>query len=1247
MILEKFVIKEKVSLRGLALLVLLFSSTVYGVTGFTDNFNGPTLDPQWSVMGSAGTFVSGHYRITHGGSGVTGLNRTVGSGSFTEVIELDNMNFSGTVDTQYKHIDASGYQLIVQVINDSVNCGVWTGSAYMPKGSSPLGGATDVNLRVTWTDEPGVGGSWLIEYEANDGGYQTLVTVTAAEYPSDDSAGRTTEFWMGATGTGSIDVDYYSIVGDNAPSQPDPTDSAQDVSIATNLSWIAGSSATLQEIFFGTDPNAFGLAVKTGDGTLNQVTNAELSGPLALDTVYYWRVDTDGNTGVVWSFTTEDGNAVGPNPADGASAINIVTDLSWSPGPGATSQNIYFGTNPAAFGPPIKSGDGNLSSVSNAELGGPLAYSTELFWRVDTDGNTGTLWSFTTAPGLPSSLLEAQVGYHSQDVKMAFLRSATQIPDPNPTGQTFELVDNSNDQVVYSGAVAYWGEKWLTSWWVMDFSSVRTPGEYYLRQGAKQSSVFKISDMVFTEAELAMVALDQLTDRLVTWSDSKGHTTTIYHGCAARITSELQGVGNVIHALADIYDNKAIYDNLSPAYQQMLVNHLIIGADYLVDSQLYSIDPVQFSDPLIKGTHIHSWVSIIWYDVPEYAYEGQVFNGFQDMALAMTGLARAVEVLNDVGGYPSKVTSYLNSADVAYECAMFRPYYRPEKQAIMTEQTDPALDVGTYFLQIYDRDEPKGWMPSTELRVRDMLPFVWACTMLNEVTGQQKYLDSAITYANKIAPLQFVDWENPIDGTFGTFYAFPGDTTSMMLEHHQFHAWNLGATTPANMAGLIELIDLAPEDPNVAVWYNVVKTYGENYVKKSALLSPFKIYPYSTYTDPVHGGVKFFQVYAHGMMGGHYGAIGKYMMYLADFLNDSSYQELANNNVNFVVGLNSGFPTAYVETEWNAISLIKGVGVNFFDRPPIGNGTNPTLQQYAENGSGFNGFSAFPQFAPGFLSQAPDGPRGIITPSGGYFFNEDWIVHSHAYVSGVAMLEAPFELNIVTTNNALAVDAGVSVDLTDNAPPHTNTLLAYNTGVTGTLTVNDLPLQTQGTLTVSYNGQNISRHIETMGSGQLSWQIDFADHVQVSIDTPPLVPLGQNATAQITLTNQGSSATTANVVLSADGVSLGTIQYAEPLGVGETKVKTINITAGSKVKPYLLYARVTSGSNVETAIGDGKVGNLRANLNDTDNIINFKDFSLLSSEWMELGPGLLYDIDGGGVNGSDLKIMAEEWLLGN
>jgi len=619
-------------------------------------------------------------------------------------------------------------------------------------------------------------------------------------------------------------------------------------------------------------------------------------------------------------------------------------------------------------------------------------------------------------------------------------------------------------------------------------------------------------------------------------------------------------------------------------------------------------------------------------------YGGNVFNTFQDIATSIPALVKAYQVLDDFGGYTAEKARYLASAQRSYVSASLMDVYDSyalELAAFKAEQNEMAR-------KFYNKGSE--WEIPYNFMVRDMLPFIWSCTGMYEITGDSSYLDKAAEFADRIAERQFADWENPLDNCYGTFYEWEGDDEALLVEHHQHSAFHLGATVPANLQGLIELLKHRPDDPKAAKWYNVVKTYVDNWVKKTADINPFKIYPVAGYKDPVHGGVMFFKVYAHGSMGGHHGTMGKNLMQLGDFLNDSSLQELANDNVNFVVGLNPGHPTAYIETEWNAISMIKGVGVNFWDRPAMGG--YPVVAANAENGSGFNGYSAYAQFDPGYLADAPDAPAGILTPSGSYYFNEDWIVHSHAYVQGVAKVEGEFVLDVSTSYNGLAVIADVDIDLTENALP--NAALAYNyaTDVNGELTLNDLPVQTAGTISVTYNGKVISKHIEPIASGSFACEIDFADCVYAAIDTPQSISLGKTKTAQITLTNHGDTATTANVTLSADGVTLGTSQYSEPLAAGQTKVKVIDITAGSKVKPYLLYARVTSGSNIEIAIGDGKVTSLLANLNDTDNIVNYLDFALLASEWMEPGPGLLYDIDGGGVDMSDLQIMADEWLLG-
>jgi len=68
------------------------------------------------------------------------------------------------------------------------------------------------------------------------------------------------------------------------------------------------------------------------------------------NTTYYWRIDeinvTGTTTGLLWSFTTVSlpGQASNPNPAVGATDVDINADLSWTAGSNTTSHDIYFGT---------------------------------------------------------------------------------------------------------------------------------------------------------------------------------------------------------------------------------------------------------------------------------------------------------------------------------------------------------------------------------------------------------------------------------------------------------------------------------------------------------------------------------------------------------------------------------------------------------------------------------------------------------------------------------------------------------------------------------------------------------------------------------------------------------------------------------------------------------------------------------------------------------------------------------------
>ena len=108
-------------------------------------------------------------------------------------------------------------------------------------------------------------------------------------------------------------------------------------------------------------------------------------------TLMNFRVDLAGTGG-----GTPPGAAGSPSPANGAASVATTSGLSWSAGSGATSYDVYFGTDST---PDAGELQGNQGGTSYAP--GTLAFSTTYYWRIDSVNaagtTTGSVWSFTTA----------------------------------------------------------------------------------------------------------------------------------------------------------------------------------------------------------------------------------------------------------------------------------------------------------------------------------------------------------------------------------------------------------------------------------------------------------------------------------------------------------------------------------------------------------------------------------------------------------------------------------------------------------------------------------------------------------------------------------------------------------------------------------------------------------------------------------------------------------------------------------
>jgi regulation of enolase protein 1 (concanavalin A-like superfamily) len=86
-----------------------------------------------------------------------------------------------------------------------------------------------------------------------------------------------------------------------------------------------------------------------------------------------------------------------PMPADGATDVALGAELSWRPGRGVTSHEVFFGTDSNAVA------DGTVAGEAVAEpkyVPATMNLGTKYYWKVDeigeADSYPGNLWSFTT-----------------------------------------------------------------------------------------------------------------------------------------------------------------------------------------------------------------------------------------------------------------------------------------------------------------------------------------------------------------------------------------------------------------------------------------------------------------------------------------------------------------------------------------------------------------------------------------------------------------------------------------------------------------------------------------------------------------------------------------------------------------------------------------------------------------------------------------------------------------------------------
>jgi hypothetical protein len=235
----------------------------------------------------------------------------------------------------------------------------------------------------------------------------------------------------------------------NAPSNPDPTDTATDINYNQNLNWDADADDTF-DIYIGTSnpPPLVESDHATSDYDLSNLDSC---------TQYYWKIAAKNTWGditesSIWSFTTGNELPVTPydnSPVHKASNQELNLTLSWDCedyNPNDTlTYDIYFGKsdNPSLI---------KASHTTKTYSVSGLEYNETYHWKIIAKDNatcgvheiTSPTWKFTTRE-------EALGGYKSYDprevIRENIGKSKYRVGDSEEEYWMFEVKDKLTDDI--------------------------------------------------------------------------------------------------------------------------------------------------------------------------------------------------------------------------------------------------------------------------------------------------------------------------------------------------------------------------------------------------------------------------------------------------------------------------------------------------------------------------------------------------------------------------------------------------------------------------------------------------------------------------------------------------------------------------------------------------------------------------------------------------------------------------------
>jgi hypothetical protein len=404
------------------------------------------------------------------------------------------------------------------------------------------------------------------------------------------------------------------------------------------------------------------------------------------------------------------------------------------------------------------------------------------------------------------------------------------------------------------------------------------------------------------------------------------------------------------------------------------------------------------------------------------------------------------------------------------------------------------------------------WLPPDELRTRDLLVLVAAGAELYRGTNDLRYRRAAVACAAAVGERQRLDPREHAHGLHGNFRAWGSGSLVQRAWEHAGWGYNCGAVLPDELSGIAALLDLFPDDADADPWRALLRRYAEGYLKPACALSPFALLP----LGDCEGEVRFFGPAWHGFNGA-YARMARTCMVLARELEDPALEALAVRQLQWIAGANAGVPDGAGGRR--GISMIAGIGEHSVD----------VLSGIA--GSIANGYSAAPQFELSHLDDLADRPAHLTS--------EDWVVHTGAWLSGLAAISAHPRVKVKTMLRGEPVAAQVSLALGDCSVDAT-------VNERGVHVAERLPRLSEGTLRVAWEELAVELPVAPVAGATLAVVVDFADALELTLT-------GEDGAELIaTVANRGRDASTVQLTLSASGVLLEHDELELELAPGET-----------------------------------------------------------------------------------------------